>query len=84
VSGAIGSERFDEALDDIAGSIHPQSPNLMSQQQATTPARPTPPRQCMRTCTPRRVKVLIKSVRCVSRDAGASGARPSGVGKLDV
>ena len=63
-------------------SSHPQSPRRMAQQQAIRPARPTPPRQCTRIGIPLRVYWFIRLVKCTSRYAGASGAKPSGIGRL--
>jgi hypothetical protein len=63
-------------------SSHPQSPRRMAQQQAIRPARPTPPRQCTRIGMPLRVYWLIRLVKCTSRYAGVSGAKPSGIGRL--
>ena len=63
-------------------SSHPQRPRRIAQQHAIRPARPTPPRQCTRIGIPLRVYWLIRLVKCTSRYAGASGAKPSGIGRL--
>jgi len=61
-------------------SIHPHKPRHRVQHAAITPARPTPPRQCTRTCLPCRVYRSITRQSCRSVCTTEMGARPSGIG----
>lgn len=70
------------ALAGMSVSIHPQSPSFNIQQHASSPARPTPPRQCTNTEMPCREYFSMIRSRSASRDLGESGVRPSGRGVL--